>query len=210
MSRSTDTATPTPPAPTDEPRSGQLFAVSGPSGVGKTVLCNRIRARLPQLVYSVSATSRPPRGAEAEGVDYFFHSREQMQAMIAAGELAEWAEVHGNFYGTPRRFIDDHRRAGRSLLLNIDVNGARQLRHAYPDVWLIFIEPPSLTELEARLRARSLDDEAAVQRRLANARTELAARTEYRYVLINDDLERTTAELEAIIRHHLQAGAGGG
>lgn len=190
--------------PSAGPPDGLLFVVSGPSGAGKTVLCNQARERLPGLVYSISATSRPPRGEERDGVDYFFRSREEMQRQIAAEELVEWAEVHGNFYGTPRAFLAGHLAAGRAVLLNIDVQGAQKIRARFPrDAVMFFIMPPSLAVLEERLRARHQDGEEAMQRRLANARLEMAAAARYDHIVVNDDLGRAAAELVDIMRASL-------
>ncbi len=182
---------------------GVLFVVSGPSGAGKTVLCNKIRERVPGIVYSISATSRAPRGREKDGVDYFFHSSAEMRTMIDTDQLAEWAEVHGNYYGTPRAFLEEQLRLGHPVLMNIDVQGARQIKRHFVDAVLVFIEPPSLAVLEARLRSRSQDADEVVRKRLANAVREMEHKGEYQYVLVNDDLTRAVGELERIVRHHM-------
>lgn len=181
------------------PANGRLFVVSAPSGAGKTTLCDAARQRLPQLVYSVSTTTRAPRPGEREGRDYFFVSVEQFQRGIAQGAWAEWARVHGNYYGTGAAFIDAHRTAGRDLLLDIDVQGARQILQRYPEAVTIFIMAPSLAELRRRLTARGLDAPEVIERRMQNAQNEIACRSMYRHVIVNDDVTVAVDRFVAIL-----------
>ncbi|MBF0498612.1 MAG: guanylate kinase [Candidatus Riflebacteria bacterium] len=187
--------------------SGLLFVISGPSGVGKTVLCNRmIQKFAPGVVYSISGTSRAPRGGEVNGQEYFFYSREAFEKDISENAFAEWAIVHGNYYGTPKSFLDEKLANGLHVILNIDVQGALKIKNAYPECILIFIMPPSMAVLEERLRGRNMDQEEALQNRLANARREIEFRHEYDHVLVNDDLDKAVTELADIFRKHFQMG----
>lgn len=179
---------------------GLLLVLSAPSGAGKTTLAHRFRAAHPDAVFSVSATTRAPRGAERDGVDYHFVTPERFAELVAAGALAEWADVHGKRYGTLRATVEDALRAGRIALFDIDVQGGEQLQRAFPqDAVTVLIVPPSLAELERRLRGRSTDADDAIRRRLDAARDEVrrGLRT-YGYVLVNDDLDAALARLEAI------------
>lgn len=191
------------PKPAD-PR-GCLFIVSAPSGAGKTTLCRQVRLRLPELIYSVSTTTRPPRAGEREGIDYFFTTTEVFQRQIDQDEWAEWAQVYGHYYGTSATFIDTQCRAGRDVLLDIDVQGTIKLLRRFPDSVTIFVRPPSWAVLEARLRQRGTDDEATIARRLAAAREEMQFQDRYRYVVVNDDLQAAVERLVEIIsaqRHY--------
>lgn len=191
------------------PGSGRLFIVSGPSGVGKTVLCNHLVERFrPHVVYSISATSRAPRGNEQDGQEYFFISRERFEQELAENLFAEWAVVHGNYYGTPKSFLDENRAAGRHVVLNIDVQGALSIRRQYSDAVLIFVLPPSIEELERRIRLRNRDSEDDLRKRLDNARAEMACRHEYTHSVVNDDLDLAKAELERIFHHSTEPSDG--
>ena len=178
---------------------GRLFVVSAPSGAGKTTLVERLVERVPDLVLSRSYTSRAPRRDEQHGVDYHFVSRAEFEAMVARGEFLEWADNFGNLYGTSapdtQRLLD----TGSDVVLVIDVKGARQVRHSGLPATTVFVLPPSASELEARLRGRSQDPEAAIARRLAVAREEVAAVHQYDFVVINDELERAVDRLRAIV-----------
>ncbi len=178
---------------------GRLFVVSAPSGAGKTTLCAAARQRLPQLVYSVSTTTRAPRAGEQDGRDYFFVSVDQFRRGIESGRWAEWARVHDNYYGTDGVFIDSHRDAGRDVLLDIDVQGARQIRQRYPDAVTVFIMAPSLKVLRRRLVERGLDAPEVIERRMQNARDEMACRSMYRHVIVNDDLVAAVDRFVAIL-----------
>jgi guanylate kinase len=176
-----------------------MFVVSAPSGTGKTTVVERLVQILPDLSLSRSYTSRDARPGEADGVDYNFITRARFEEMTAANEFLEWADVFGNFYGTCATDAERVVSAGRDLVLVIDVQGARQVRERCPGMVGIFVMPPSFAILEQRLRRRSQDAEAAMQRRLATARAEVAAFTEYEYVIVNDELDACVDRLRAIV-----------
>jgi len=180
-------------------RRGTLFVVSAPSGAGKTTLCREIRLRVPDLAYSVSVTTRPPRPGEMDGVDFRFVGVPEFRAMLDRAELAEWATVHGNLYGTRARSLEDALALGRDVLLDIDTQGAAQLRGRYPDAVLIFILAPSVKDLEQRLRERRSDAEHEIARRLARAREEIALWRRYDYLIVNRDVKEALDQLESII-----------
>jgi guanylate kinase len=179
--------------------SGLLFIVSAPSGAGKTTLVERLVERVPHLRMSRSYTSRPARAGETDGVDYNFVTRGRFEEMIAAGDFLEWADVFGNLYGTCASDTARMLAAGDDVVLVIDVQGARQVRRKGLQATTVFVMPPSFAVLEQRLRGRSKDAEAAVQRRLQVARDEVASFTDYDYVVINDELESATDRLRAIV-----------
>jgi guanylate kinase len=179
---------------------GRLFIVSAPSGTGKTTLVERLVRDVPELVLSRSFTSRAPRAGEADGVDYNFISREQFDGMIAAGDFLEFAEVFGNYYGTSASETERVLAGGQDLVLVIDVQGARQVRLRGFDSVGVFVLPPSYAVLEQRLRDRSKDSEAAIQRRLEVARNEVGAVAEYDYVVINDELDKAVGRLCCIVQ----------
>jgi guanylate kinase len=174
--------------------------VSGPSGVGKTVLCRRLCAALPRVVRSISATTRPPRVDERDGESYFFWSEDRFRTERDRGGLAEWAEVHGRLYGTPRSWLDERLVAGESAVLNIDVQGGFQVRAVYPLALLVFLLPPSWEALEARLRGRGTDAEEEIQRRLRNAQREIQVLPRYDMVIVNDRLDEAATDLIAVVR----------
>ncbi len=176
-------------------RLGTALVISAPSGAGKTTLVKKLLAEFPGFGYSLSCTTRAPRQGEADGRDYHFVSRADFDAMRADGGFAEWAEVHGNCYGTPLKPLQDLFAAGRDVLLDVDVQGAAQLRNTLPDVALVFILPPSMAELERRLRHRGSDSEEVITRRLANARGEIACARWFDTVIVNDSLERAYDQL---------------
>jgi len=180
-------------------RRGTLFVVSAPSGAGKTTLCREIRLRLHDLAYSVSVTTRSPRPGEVDGTDFRFVGEAEFRAMLARGEFAEWATVHGNLYGTRARALEDALATGRDVLLDIDTQGAAQLRARYPDAVLIFILAPSVKELEQRLRERRSDMDADIERRLVRAREEIALWRQYDYLIVNRDVKEAMEQLESII-----------
>jgi len=180
-------------------RRGALFVVSAPSGAGKTTLCREARLRLPDLAYSVSYTTRAPRPGEIEGTDFCFVSEARFTELRDRGELAEWATVHGNLYGTRASVLEESLRAGRDILLDIDTQGAAQLRRRYPEAVLIFIVAPSMAELEQRLRERRSDADREIARRLARAREEIALWRSYDYLVVNRDLKDAADQLTAII-----------
>jgi guanylate kinase len=181
------------------PDRGALFVVTGASGTGKTTLVKEALATIPDLSFSVSATTRAPRVGEVDGRDYHFVSQERYAELVAAGAFLEWAEVYGNRYGTLREPVESALARGESILLEIDAQGAAQVRAAMPEAVFIFILPPSIETIEARLRGRSTDSEAIIQRRLADARLQLSRCGEFEYLLVNDDLESGFDQLQAIL-----------
>ena len=180
-------------------RRGLLFVVSAPSGTGKTTVVERLVHVLPDLALSRSYTSRAARPGETDGVDYNFVSRARFEEMVAADAFLEWADVFGNFYGTCAMDAERDLSQGRDLVLVIDVQGARQVRQRCRDTVGVFVMPPSFAVLEQRLRGRSKDTEEAMQRRLETARAEVAAFTEYDYVIVNDALEACVDRLRSIV-----------
>ena len=178
-----------------------VYIISAPSGSGKSTLVNEVRRLVPGLDFSVSYTTRAPRGSEQNGREYFFVSRADFTAMIRRGEFLEHAEVFGkNLYGTSRRFLREATQKNHDLVLDIDVQGAKQIREQLPDAVSIFILPPDRQTLEWRLRNRSEDDEDVIQRRLVTARREIANYGEYDYILVNDRLEQAADELKAVVQ----------
>lgn len=181
-------------------RAPRLTVLAGPTAVGKGTVSADIRARYPQVWLSVSVTTRPPRPGEQDGVHYHFVSCAEFDRMIAEGELLEWAVVHGRHrYGTPRRPVEEQLAAGRPALLEIDLQGARQVRAAMPEAQFVFLAPPSWAELERRLVGRGTEDGEERARRLETAKVELAAESEFDHVIVNDDVERATDELVRVI-----------
>ena len=189
------------------PRTGLMIVVSAPSGGGKSSLCQRLLNWSPNLVYSVSCTTRPPRGGEQSGQDYFFLSRQDFETKIAGGEFLEYAEYNGNYYGTPRPFIEGQLAAGKDVLLDVEVQGASQLMHrvraggfAYPNALVtIFLMPPSLELLETRLRRRGTDSLETIHKRLVIAEREMAHWPEYDYVIVSGRLDDDCAQGKAVV-----------
>ena len=192
---------------TSDARQGFLFIVSGPSGAGKTTVAIAALRTFPEMIMSVSVTTRAPREGEIDGVEYRFVDDRTFDAMVLRGELAEWAEVHGFRYGTPRAPIDAAVASGRDVLLDIDVQGAAQLRQSFPDAITVFLLPPDRATMEARLRGRGTDSEATVQRRLVNACREIARAAEYHHVIVNRSREEAISEFEGIVRDARRFGA---
>jgi guanylate kinase len=177
-----------------------VFIVSAPSGSGKSTLVRRLLASDPKIRFSVSYTTRAPRGTERNGESYVYITREEFEKHIAGGDFLEYADVFGNYYGTHRKVLDLARAAGQDLILDIDVQGARQLKESIPDAVSIFILAPSRQILEQRLKTRSEDEEPVIQRRLKKAADEIRNFEMYDYVLVNDDLDRSTQTLGAIVK----------
>lgn len=182
--------------------SGCLFVVSAPSGAGKTSLVNALLAADPAVRKSVSYTTRPPRPGEADGHDYHFVAMPEFERMIEADDLLEHARVHGNCYGTGRTWVLDALAAGDDIVLEIDWQGARQVRRLYPDAVSVFILPPSIAALESRLRGRGQDSDAVIERRLHAARAEIAHVTEFEYVIVNTEFATAARELQSIVIAH--------
>lgn len=179
--------------------------LAAPSGTGKTTLARRLVEDGEDYVFSISVTTRLPRAHEKDGVDYHFVERLRFEEMVASGELAEWAEVHGRLYGTPRAQLDLAAKQGVHVVLDIDVQGARQIREAVPDTKLIFVLPPDVDTLLSRLRGRGTEDPAEVARRLQSARQELQAVENFDYVVVNDDLERCLGTIRGIVSGEVKA-----
>lgn len=182
---------------------GSLFVISGPSGAGKGTLVDRLRLEMPEIWVSISATSRQPRKGDIEGQTYFFYSKEEFEDLIDQKGFIEYANVYGNYYGTPIKPIQEHLDEGAAVLLEIDVQGAFQVREQFPEAFLIFIAPPSMEVLEQRLRNRQTDSDEAILRRLSIAQEEICSSARYDAVIINDELENTTQELVKMIQSQL-------
>jgi len=187
---------------------GPLIIVSGPSGSGKSTVIRRVleESGLP-LRLSVSATTRCPRPGEQNGVDYYFWTPEYFEEQVRAGEFIEHEQVHGRHYGTLRREVDPFRQQGSGVLLDIDVNGARKVRAQYPDQLSVFLRAPTLAAYEERLRQRGTEDEAAIQRRLARAASEVASAGDYDYEIINDNLDNAVQELTRLVKASFEGGS---
>lgn len=189
---------------------GLLLVVSGPSGAGKGTVCNLLRAREPQIWYSISATTRPPRRGEVAGRDYLFVSVEEFEDLIARGAFLEWARVYGHYYGTPRAPVEAALQEGKDVLLEIDTQGALQVKNKYPAAILVFLLPPSLSELQARITRRGTDTEEAIRARLEAASAELAHIYAYDYAVMNDDVEEAVRKIQAImVAEKCRVGKGG-
>lgn len=180
----------------------KLFVISGPSGAGKGTLVSRVREQRANLGLTVSATTRNPRPGEVDGESYYFISMDEFMRRVEAGDFVEWARVHGNCYGTLKSEVERNLASGASLILEIDVQGALQVKEHFPDAVLVFIKPPSMDELETRLVGRGTETAETVATRLANASRELELAEQYDEIVVNDDLDRATSELVACIEKH--------
>ncbi len=178
---------------------GCLIVVSGPSGTGKGTVCDAFLDRHKEIAYSVSATTRAPRPGETDGVSYYFVGKEEFERMIRDGELLEWAEVYGNYYGTPLKKIEERLSEGQDILLEIDTQGALNVQKRFPEGVFVFLLPPSIKELGSRLRGRGTNSEEDVARRLAAARDEIALARAYAYTIVNDSVHRAVDVLSAIV-----------
>jgi guanylate kinase len=183
-------------------KQGRLFIISAPSGGGKTTLSKALLNRFNDILYSVSYTTRSPRNGEQDGVDYYFIQKKDFEKRIESGHWAEWAEVHGNYYGTSAEFLDKGLASGRDILLDIDVQGTLQIIENYPDSVTIFIMPPSLETLRKRLEMRRSESRSIIKRRLLTAEKEMAQKGLYRYVVVNDQLSASIDKLIAIIEKY--------
>jgi guanylate kinase len=185
---------------------GTIFVFSAPSGAGKTTILDHLKATIDGLVYSISATTRRPRPGEIDGIHYFFSSEDEFTRQIEMNNFAEWEIVHGNYYGTPKSFIEKTIVSGKHIIMDIDVYGKKKLDKVYPEAVGVLVLPPTMEELERRLRARKSDDEATIKIRLANAKKEMAlaeSEGKYEYTIINDDLQTAKKEAESIVRSHI-------
>lgn len=178
---------------------GFLVVLSGPSGVGKNTVLNEVMPNVPDLIYSVSVTTRSARPGEVDGEHYYFVSDDEFERMKDRGDLLEWAEFVGRKYGTPRQYIEDRLAEGKTVIMDIDIQGASQVRRAMPEAVSVFLVPPSFDELNRRLHGRGSDSATAIERRLSSARSELQAVSEYDYVVVNDDVRKAATKLQAIV-----------
>jgi guanylate kinase len=187
------------PAPFRFRPGGFLLVISGPSGAGKGTLVDRLVREREECVFSISSTTRPQRSGEQDGVQYEFVSRQEFERRRSAGFFLEWAEVHGQFYGTPGKFVDEQVKLGRVVVLDVDVQGGASVRRARPDAVSVFVYPPSIDALRQRLLHRATDSADVVERRLKNAPGELSQYREYDYLVMNDDLEQAARRLTNIV-----------
>jgi guanylate kinase len=178
---------------------GRLIVLTGPSGVGKGTLMRSLLKRHPELYFSVSATTRSPRPGEIDGKNYYFISRSKFEQLVAEGEFLEWAEFAGNYYGTPREAVLNQIQSGKLVVLEIELEGARQIRVSFPSALSIFILPPSFEELEKRIRDRAQDSEEAIARRLLRAQEEIQASDEFDIEIVNDDFETALNDIETVL-----------
>lgn len=178
---------------------GLLVVISGPSGVGKGTVCKALRKMMPELTYSISATTRSPREGEVDGVNYFFKSVHEFKKMIEEDELIEWAQYVGNYYGTPRRFVEETLAQGQDVVLEIEVQGAMQVKEKYPQGIFIFLVPPSFEELRQRIIHRGTESESVLNLRLEAASDELKQIENYDYVVINDEVDKACERIRAIV-----------
>jgi guanylate kinase len=178
---------------------GILIVLSGPSGVGKGTVCKALRSCAPDLVYSVSATTRTPREGETEGVNYFFKTREQFKRLIDHDQMLEYAEYVGNFYGTPRQFVEETLNEGKDIILEIEVQGALMVKQKFPEGVFIFLLPPSLDELESRIVGRGTETEESIRSRMSVAMDEFRLMDYYDYAIVNDQVDKACSRIQSII-----------
>lgn len=178
---------------------GNLIVLSGPSGVGKGTICTALRKITPDLIYSVSATTRSPRAGEVDGVNYFFKTREQFQELIASDQMLEYAEYVGNFYGTPRQFVDETLESGKDVILEIEVQGALKVKQKFPEAVFIFLLPPTLNELKNRIVTRGTECEDVINNRMSVAIDEIKLLEHYDYAIVNDQVETACTKIQSIL-----------
>jgi guanylate kinase len=188
------------------PKCGRLFIISAPSGAGKSTLCKALLKRFGNILFSISHTTRKPRPGEQDGVDYFFIIQAEFEKGIKSGKWAEWAIVHENYYGTSTEYLDNKLLSGKDILLEIDVQGARQILEKYPESITIFIMAPSFDELRNRLESRGTDDPDVIERRMKNAKQEVSQKDLYRHIIVNDNLSRAEDEFLALIEKYRSFG----
>lgn len=180
-------------------KKGLLIVVSGPSGTGKGTVCGELLDSMPELAYSISATTRAPRAGEVDGKNYYFLTKERFEELVAEGGFLEYANVYGNYYGTPLVKIQERLAEGNDILLEIDTQGALEVMKKCPDGLFIFLLPPSLGELERRIRGRGSETEESLKKRLGNAKAEIAIGEKYKYVVVNDTVKKAVARIKSII-----------
>ncbi|MBP2644716.1 MAG: gmk 2 [Firmicutes bacterium] len=180
-------------------RPGILIVLSGPSGTGKGTICKALLQNCPNINYSVSATTRTPREGEVNGVNYWFVKKEEFQTMAKNNELLEWAEVYGNYYGTPRKHVEQLLNSGKDVVLEIDTQGAMQIKAKFPQGVFVYIVPPSIDELAFRINKRGSESQESIEKRLGSVQYEISSAYDYNYVVVNDQVEAATAKIEAII-----------
>jgi len=178
---------------------GLLIVLSGPAGVGKGTVCTALRSRMPELVYSVSATTRSPRPGEVDGVNYFFKSKEEFLSLIERDEMLEYAEYVGNYYGTPRHFVDSTLASGRNVILEIEVQGAMKVKEKFPEAIMVFLLPPSIDELKSRITGRGTETMETINTRMNVALEELSLLNHYDYAVMNDEIEVACDKIRSII-----------
>ncbi|MFD2116920.1 guanylate kinase [Paenibacillus yanchengensis] len=178
---------------------GLLIVLSGPAGVGKGTVCTALRKRMPEIVYSVSATTRQPRAGEVDGVNYFFKTRQQFEQMIKQDALLEYAEYVGNYYGTPREFVDQTLSAGKDVILEIEVQGAMQVKERFPNAIFVFLLPPSMEELKQRITGRGTESQQTIDIRMGVATKEMELLEHYHYAVVNDEIEAACDRVRSII-----------
>lgn len=178
---------------------GLLIVLSGPSGVGKGTVCSSLRHEQEDIIYSVSATTRNPRAGEVDGTNYFFKTREQFESMITNNELLEWAEYVGNYYGTPRAFVEETLNKGKDIILEIEVQGALKVKETYPDGIFVFLMPPSFEELRSRIVHRGTENPESLLNRMNVAKEELQMMRHYDYAVVNDEVEKAVKRIQSVI-----------
>ena len=182
-----------------EDNRGNLIILSGPSGVGKGTILSALMTDYDDIHYSISATTRKPRSGEKDGNDYYFMSEDKFKSLVEKDEFLEWAKVHNNYYGTPKKYVEENLDQGEDVILEIDIQGAHQIKEKYPEGVFIFLLPPSLEELKSRIYQRGTETEKAIKTRLKNAKKEMSTVEDYDYAIVNDEIKTTVNKLKSII-----------